>query len=96
MGRHRFRAVEILRQEYCLEQWRDFVVRLLQLFAERQTQFGRKVLANEKAVHLARNVFAGDRLRQDQIDDVDAVEAALLAEEGFGRRIVFFRRDHEI
>ena len=59
-------------------------------------QFGRKVLANEKAVHLACNVFAGDRLRQDHIDDVDAVEAAMRAEECLGGRVVFFRSNHEI
>ena len=78
---HRCGTVEIARQENRFEQRRDLVVVLAQHRAQLFLQFGRQILADEEAVDLAGDVIGGRGLLHDDVDHVDAVEAAGLARE---------------
>src|SRR6185503_3353346 len=59
----------------------DLIAALVELATELRSHRRRDVLTHEVAIDLCRDELAGDGLREDDADDVVAVERALLAEE---------------
>src|ERR671918_710646 len=63
--------------------------------AELRLQVRLDVLAYQVAVELAGDEVRGRRLRHDDVDDLDAIEVAGLAEEGLGAVVMLLGVHHE-
>ena len=92
---HRRGAVEIARQEDCFEQRRDLIIVVAQHRAQLLLKLGRRILAHKVAIDLARDKIRRGGLLQDDVDDVDAVEAAGLAEKRLFAVVVLIFVDDE-
>src|SRR5436190_23527116 len=96
MDRHGRRAIKISRHEQRFQKGRNLIVRLAKPGTEFRPQRGREVVTHEEAVNFSRNMLCSHGLRQDQIDNINAIEVALLAKKSLGGSVVLFRRYDEI
>ena len=92
LRRVRRRTVKVLREEDPLQQRFHLIAAVAERPAELGARGVRDVFANEVAVELRGDELAGDRLPQDDVDDLLAVEGPALAEKRLLTEVVL-RRD---